>query len=1169
MSVRCVVGRAGSGKTHRCLEAIRARLRENPADGPRLLLIVPEQASFQMERALIETPDIAGFTRCEVLSFQRLAYRIFATTGADPRRTDQTIGELGRLMAVRRLIRREKAALRVFGSVADKPGVVRQLSDTFTELMHEDVQPTSLVELAEKLADDNPLASAKVTDLVRLFEAYLEYLIDERMDPAQYLDLAATRMDQCDWLSGAEVWVDGFAGFTRQEYWLLAELGKRTSAMEVTLLVDSQASAIEKDELPALSYSLFGRTERTLVRLKRELRTAGVQWAKPVRLNDDGPGRFKAEPLRRLEVNFFRNSGEAGIGDEHSVDDDALQIYSFPDRRIEVEAAITEIQKLTQRADAPMRYRDIAIIVRNLDAYHDLISSAMRGLNIPCFIDRREPTCHHPLIELVRGLLSLAVEDCRMESARLLLKTGMVGLGGDEVDLLENYLLACGLRGWERWQEEWAYTRYFGRRRQGDELTDRQVIILRKINGLRRHMIGAIGPWMEEAVDQGPQPGRYWAERLFAALTQLRAGQQLLDWAEMAEKDGRTEEAQMHRQVWRDFVELLDEFVRALGTEPMRLEEFSETLESALAEFTLGLAPPTLDQVLVGSIERSRHPSIKAALLLGFDEQHFPLKSSENAMLGDTERELLAAAGAEIGPSRRQKLIDERMLAYIALTRASQRLWISIPRSDEGGQVVQPSPYLDEILAAGGVRMRRVDDPRTTRLPLFINSVNDLGGRLADEFRHRPALGDEALPKRRETYNYLYESVRGREGWSCSLKRGLAGLKYDNAARLAPCRVEGLFPKPMVLSVSQLEQFAACPFKHYADYLLRLDERCEAELATNELGSVCHFVLERFIGECIRQGRPIGQMEDDEIMEGVDRIAREMMPELAGEMMLNEERNLYQYDRSRYHLHRSLRRQRDAARAGRFQPNCVEYPFGMSGSDIAPLELTTPKGRKVHLRGKIDRVDVAELGGELLGMVVDYKTTKDKKFEWAKAYHGVALQLVGYLLALRETGQSLTGRPIRPVGAVYLSLTEPYMLLRNPQKDKKPALKYRGVLDVYGAELLDHALAEAGGNSEYYSATIKKDGGIHGRCDLMGENDFGALMRHVGLRMGELADRMLDGDVAVLPYWLKRYRPCQWCAYQAVCRFEMGLHGMNFLKGPGNTKKSAMSWVTGQEDGNE
>ena len=229
MAVRFIIGRAGSGKTWRCLEAIRARLRADPVGGSRLLLLVPEQASFQMERALIETPDISGFVRCEVLSFQRLAYRIFAEAGAAAPRADQTIGPLGRMMAIRRLIRREKHHLTMLGRVADKPGLVKQVAAAFDELMRAEMEPAALAELGERYEETNPLAAAKLADLTRLYRAYLDYLENGRLDPAQYLHLAAERLDDCTWLNGAEVWVDGFAGFTQQQAAELIGVSKRTA----------------------------------------------------------------------------------------------------------------------------------------------------------------------------------------------------------------------------------------------------------------------------------------------------------------------------------------------------------------------------------------------------------------------------------------------------------------------------------------------------------------------------------------------------------------------------------------------------------------------------------------------------------------------------------------------------------------------------------------------------------------------------------------------------------------------------------------------------------------------------------------------------------------------------------------------------------------------------
>lgn len=1140
MSFRFIIGRAGSGKTWRCLEEIRRRLRESAVDGSRLLWIVPEQASFQAERALIETPDIPGFVRCEVLSFRRLAHRVFAETGIDPRRTDETIGGFGRLMVMRRLLRRERHGLRLLAGVADRPGLVKQLSTSIDELMREDVDPRALDELAGRVGDDEPLQASRLADLSRIYRAYREYLADGRLDPAEYLALASQRIALCTSLQRSEVWVDGFAGLTAQEYHLLVQLARVASSLEMTLLVDPDAAAVTSDKLPPLSLSLFTRTERTLVRLRQALREAGVAEDPPIRLHE--APRFRSPDLAALEAGVFhdRSARSAAPGG-------AVQVFELPDRRSEVEATIAEIQRLTL-GPAGMRYRDIAVIVRDLTEYHDLVSSAMRAHGIPCFIDRREPTTHHPLVELVRGLLSIAADDCRMESVRLLLKTGLLPIARSNADLLENYILACGIEGWKAWQAPWTSRRFFARRLEDGGLYPWQQTQLAKINTLREGWCGAVGAWMAAAREPGEVAGRNWAERLYACLNSMKTGRRLMKWAEQAEDAGRADEADMHRQVWQDFVELLDEFVRALGNESMPLSEFRETLEAGLAEFSLGLAPPTLDQVLVSAIERSRHPAVRAVFILGFDEAHFPLRRSQDPLLGDAERDRLEEAGIQVGPSRRRQLLDERMLAYIGLTRASDRLWISYPRAGSDGKPVQPSPYLQDIRdALPGLEPVRIGDPRIQRQPLWIARVGELGGRLARELRTRPPLEEDTAISTRAAWNALYTTAIAQNDWRYTLRGAMAGLAYRNGASLESGLIAQAIESPFVASVSRLESFAKCPFAHFLDAILRLEERAEAELDEMDLGSLCHDVLERFIDALVKDRRRLGELEDDQIAERIEAVAQAILPDIEADLLLGTPRNRFLFDRSREHLRRSAAWQRDAARVGGYSPRWVELPFGYSGKGCAPLTLRTPQGRTIYLRGRIDRVDVAELGGELVGMLIDYKRTTFRRLDLTEAFYGIALQLVAYLLTLEQIGESLTGRPIRPAGAVYVPLLENYQTVSHPSDETSRGFKARGILSSEHLQALDQA-AGPSWKSAYWGAQLTKDGRPHANSDVARPDEFKALMRHIGKRMGELADAILDGCIDIKPYRLRRHLPCAWCAYKPVCRFELENDGARNLQ---------------------
>jgi ATP-dependent helicase/nuclease subunit B len=306
-------------------------------------------------------------------------------------------------------------------------------------------------------------------------------------------------------------------------------------------------------------------------------------------------------------------------------------------------------------------------------------------------------------------------------------------------------------------------------------------------------------------------------------------------------------------------------------------------------------------------------------------------------------------------------------------------------------------------------------------------------------------------------------------------------------------------------------------------------------MAEVDLGKLCHTVLERLVARLVEEQRPLSDMENDEITRYVDELAAQVVPELAAEMVLGDARNRYLLDRSRGHLARIARWQRDAARVGRFQSRWVEFPFGYDEQNR--LMLRTPAGRTIYLRGRIDRVDVAELGNELVGLVLDYKRTKDKRLDLAQVYHGLTLQLVGYLLALQQMGASLAGRPIRPVAALYLPLLEPFQRVHHPSEDPKSAVRMRGIVDLSAIEALDESVVP-GKASQFVNVRINQKGGPDQRCDLADRGDLARVVAHAGRKMGELADSLLDGEIAVSPYRLNRNTPCGWCRYRPICRHE-------------------------------
>ncbi len=673
----------------------------------------------------------------------------------------------------------------------------------------------------------------------------------------------------------------------------------------------------------------------------------------------------------------------------------------------------------------------------------------------------------------------------------------------------------------------------------------------------RDSFLDGVGPFCDAGSSGESVNGSIWAARLAEAFDHLGVGDTLEAWARLAADDGDLDQAEQHRQMWRDVTEFLTDLATTFEHQPLSVRELSTIVDAGLSQLTLGLAPPMLDQVLVGSIDRSRHPDLRATIVLGFSEGMFPAEYSENAVLNDDDREALAAAGSDrISRPRLQKILDDRLLFYVAVTRASERVVISYPAATDEGKSLAVSPYLSDLLAAcPGLEVKRIEDPQWSRDTWGLLSSRDVPGLLTAELNLRPPLTEDRTPER-ALWNRLYDSTRADADLVGRLKGTLSALTFSNTASVSPDSVRKVTAEPFRASVSSLETQAACPFQHFAQYSLRLQQRKLAELEAVDVGLVHHAILEDFIGTLMSEGRSLGDLLDGGVMDRLTESCERVATRPASGAALPTAREAYILRRSRQELARVVQIQRRIAAAGGFRPRAAEVKFADSEDAGLPAVLiTTPKGRRVQLRGFIDRVDLAEVADEMLGVVIDYKSGKDPKLDLSKVYYGLSLQLLGYLVALADGGQTLAGRPVRPVGAFYISLRESYDLVTHPAKQPaEPSVtqttyRPRGVLNVDHLESLDQEWPGQG-SSSVYNVHKKKDGqlGFIDRSDGATANDYAAMLDHTRRKLGDLADEVLDGEVAVKPYRLGQASPCTWCSFGAVCRFEFGESDMRFLE---------------------
>lgn len=1132
MSLRFILGRAGAGKTQTCMNMIRDAL-EAPGASP-IIYLVPEQATFQAERALLSSGR-AAMVRVQVLSFRRLAWRVLGEVGGAVR---PQLGELGRRMALRGLIFRRDRELRVFHRAARRSGFIHRLAMTLAELGQHGITPAQLSGQLERLRESgrgSEVLALKVSDLALIYQDYLAYLEGRFTDPDGVLLLAARAIPDSRWLVGAQVWVDGFTGFDPQEYRVLSALMSRAARVHVALCLDDEAPGRFAD-------GLFLPTRQTRDRLEQLARSEGISLEPALGLPPALP-RFSASPvLAHLERWLFALPVQMCPVSPS----EQLALAAASNRRAEVEAAARQLVALAR--DRGYRWREMAVIVRDLEAYAELVATVLGGYGIPHFVDRRRPVPHHPLVELVRSALEVVTTGWAYEPVFRVLKTDLAGLSRDEVDQLENYVLAFGIRG-RRWLEggPWRYHRPFvlGEDRVPSQRDAYHLAYINRLRGKAARPLARLQRALRAAASV-----REVAVAVHDLLEGLGVAAQLEEWQRQAGTSGQPEAAQEHAQVYSGVLELLDQLVEAMGQDQLPLDELYQVMASGLESLTLGMVPPGLDQVVIGTVERSRHPELKAALVLGVGDAEFPRGRGEDVIFTDREREELGEAGLELAPTAYRRQLDEEYLAYVAFTRAGCFLHLSYPLADEGGRPLSPSPYLTRL-------QRMLPALRLTRSGGEVAGAT--GGDLPELTGPQQALGLLArrLATARKTgaldvtWVEVYRWLLGRPERRGQLQHVLGSVFHAHAAPpLPPDLVEQLYGNPVRTSVSRLERFASCPLWHFFGSGLGLKPRQVQTVDAPGTGAFFHACLKVFARRLQEQGKDWAELSRPEAAELMRAIVSQLAPALEGEVLLSTAHYRHLAKTMERALLRAVMVMTEHARRSRFRPAAVELEFGRAG--LPPLVLDLGAGWRMELHGQIDRVDVAESGGELFLRVVDYKTGT-ARLALDEVYHGTALQLLTYLLVAQESAPQFLTRAARSAALFYMALREPMISAAGPLPTEKVEQEIRNRFRLSGLvladarvwRLMDDTLVP-GAQSEVVPLSLNQDGSPSQRSRVVDEERLDLLLRFVRHRIRSLGQCMVRGEVGPHPIRRGTRRACQLCEYSAVCGFDILIPGNTY-----------------------
>lgn len=1085
-----IYGRAGSGKTA-CLQEICLRsVREKP-ETP-LYYIVPEQYSFETERTMLHLLGPKDAQKVHVLSFSRMADEVFRRYGgAAGRRLDDG----GRCIFMSLALEQVKEHLEFYRRKAETSDMISMLLAVSEELKLCAVSPETLGETAASLPEGT--LRRKMKELSLILGAYDALVTESCVDPLEDLTRVQEPILLQKFFRGSIILVDAFTSFTVQEYGVLRLMMEQAADIHITLCADSPQD-------PEHGVGLFSLVQRTGRHLKQAARENGVPVASPVILPPSA--RFKNESLRALEENVYRpvKTLYAGAAD--------VTVYRAFDYYDEAEFAAASIRNLVM--EEGYRYGDFTIIARHPEQYAAMLEESMAAREIPLFMDDPRPVESEPLMRLVLSALQAVRWGWRTEDISPLMKTGLTPLTEAQIAGVENYLFLWTVSG-NGWLSPWdMHPRGFEA-----EVTEEDRRRLQELEECRKLLVRPLRA-LEKVLRRGT--GEECAAAVFALLETWKVSLHLKEMAARLEEAGRSDLAERQLRSWDLLMEVLDQCALVMKEFSPGIARFSEILRLVIASGTLSSIPQGLDQVTVGGADRMRPVSPKVVFLLGARQGEFPASAASGGVFSGIERQELIRLGLPLNETLEGTAVQERFLAYTALSSPSEKLFISYPGGDTGqGGAAEPSSL---IVEAEAVLPKLRHCSAESLPPLYFADAEAPAFRAAARSFGRGTAYSAALTR-------CFQEKEGYRERLAALERAAgAAPKVFRSPELA----EALFGKSMDLSATQIETYHLCRFQYFCRYGLHARERRAASMDALEYGSLMHYLLEKAFREV--GAETILQMEAAALEETVRSLLNRYGEEKLGGMAGKSARFRWTMERLVKsaaviiaHIARELSQ-------SRFVP--VDYELSVGKEGLPPLTIPLPNGGSVQVEGKIDRVDLYEKNGKAYLRVVDYKTGK-KDFRLSDVVYGINMQMLIYLAALAESGGSRYGGEAVPAGILYMPATDPRVTAdRNLSSEKalaeqEKSLRMKGLL-IDDPEVL--SAMEPDGAGTYIPVTLK-NGAPSRRDSVVTQREMEGILRYIRKTVGDMARELQGGRVAALPLE-GGYDACAWCPYRAVCGHE-------------------------------
>ena len=1092
MSIRLIYGKSGSGKSEFIFDEIKKLID----CGKKIYVITPEQFSFTAEKKLLETLGNSAVLNAEVLTFNRMAYRVAAEVGGTAK---VSISNSGKAMLIYNILCGKKSKLKFLGKSDEN---IELIIDQITEFKKHGVLVDDLKKMMDE-TNDNYL-KIKIQDILQVYTDFEDKIENRYIDENDNLTNLANQLSDVKIFDNTLIYIDEFVGFTKQEYEIIRQLAGSASQVSISICTDS----IEESNSP--ESDVFYSNKLTVSRILEMVKDEKLILDEPVFLEEGY--RFKNKELEHLEKNLY-----AVPYKKYEEKPQNIKLFLANNQYSEIENVAINIIKLVRNEG--YRYKDIAVITKNLDVYSNLVKVIFNKYQIPVFIDEKKDLSQNIIVKYMLSILEIFAKNWSYEAVLNYVKTGFLDISKHEIFVLENYCQKWGIKNSKWYKSEWNF-------KDEDENNKEQIQRLREI---RRMIVNPLLDFKNEL--NGQKNVKMITQNLYDFLIKNEIDKKFEEKIEELKQVGQAEFATQYETSWKIIMNVLDEIVLVFGDDKVSFDKYMQILKTGLASSDLGKIPGTQDQVIIGDIDRSRSHKVKAIFIIGLNDGMFPSVHKNEGFFNDNDRQLFKENGVELARNTIESLYEDNFNIYKAFTTAEERLFLSYASSNSEGSTLRGSILISKIKKIfPNIEEESDIIERTSEILIENTTFDELLNKLG-EYRDTGKIDDKWV----EVYNYY----KNNKAWKYKLEKAMEALLYNNKPEnINNKNLSKMYGETLRTSVSRLESYQECHFAYYLKYGLGLSEKDKFKIDTIDTGTFMHDVVDTFFNSIKERSYNLKELTEEQIQELVNDIIEEKLNLNRNYIFTSSPKYKALTKRLKNVIYKSMKYIVESLKYSKFEVLGNEVEF-KEGKEYAPIVMELENGKKVEITGKIDRIDIAQLGNDKYVRIIDYKSTA-KNIDLNKVYAGLQLQLITYLDAVCENEDLL------PAGVLYFNLIDPVIKSDKAKTEEEIEEEIRKQFKMQGLILADVDLIKMmdtnleSGASNLVPASLLKDGSLSKKgTSSVNRKQFEYLQKYTNKIIKQISNDILNGNIDINPYYntKNKRKPCDYCAYKSICNF--------------------------------